>query len=71
MAGLYAFVEANLWLCLGAGVVILIVADEVFGLSRALFGTPPEDRPPDPPRAQRPVETEEGPKVEDFLPPRR
>lgn len=71
MEALAEFVRANLWLCLGAGVVIVIVGDEILGLSRALFGDAPEDRPPERAPPPEPAEPEPGARVEDFLPPRR
>lgn len=38
MAQLIEFIESNLWLCLIVGVIAWIVADELFGISRGMFG---------------------------------
>lgn len=72
------FVQNNIWLCLGIGVVVVIVADEVFGVTRNLLGDASERRrdapaappPPPDPLVEREVDADE-PAVEDFLTPPR
>ncbi|MGB0506721.1 MAG: hypothetical protein ACPGGK_11045 [Pikeienuella sp.] len=33
----------NLWLCVGAGVILVVVGDEVLGLSKGMFGDDTDD----------------------------
>lgn len=37
------FAANNLWLCIVIGVLILIVGDEVFGVTKGLFGDDADD----------------------------
>ena len=37
------FVQDNLWLCLVIGAVVLIVGDELFGVTKGLFGDAADD----------------------------
>ena len=69
----------NIWLFLGLGVILIIVADEILGLSRGLLGDDSEEMPlkPRDPDAEPPDplddpldhldETSEGERIEDFL----
>ena len=43
MDQLVDFVEANLWLCIVVGVIILIVGDEILGVTNGLFGDAADD----------------------------
>lgn len=42
------FIENNVWLCLGVGVVAFIVLDEVFGFTRKTLGDDDDDLPATP-----------------------
>ena len=70
----------NIWLFIGLGVVLVIVLDELLGLSRGMLGDDTDNLPlkPRDPKAPPPEpeedpldmleETSEGQSVEDFLP---
>jgi hypothetical protein len=33
----------NLWLCIGAGIILVVIGDEVLGLSKGMFGDETDD----------------------------
>ena len=86
MPDITAFFLNNIWLCLGIGAVLIIVADEVLGVSRALLSDPTDSLPYDKnvrereqPRQTQGEEVgaqdqfgnaEDGPSVEDMLRPK-
>ena len=75
----YSLFLNNIWLFIGLGVVLVIVLDELLGLSRGMFGDDTDDMPlkPRDPKAppaepkEDPLdmleETSEGQSIEDFL----
>lgn len=48
------FFMDNLWLCLGAGVILVIIGDEVLGLSKGMFGDETDDMPMEPRNRHKP-----------------
>ena len=82
MEGFYNLVLNNVWLFAGLGFVLVLVADELIGLSRSVLGDETEDMPlkPRDPKAPPPepeedpldalAETSEGERIEDWLKPR-
>ena len=81
MDRLFEFAEANIWLCAVIAIVVVIVADEVLGVSRGLFGDDDEEVAEEE-RAERreaaraaddaPAADPDTPTVEDLLdPPKR
>ncbi len=69
----------NIWLFIGLGVVLVIVLDELLGLSRGMLGDDTDDMPLKPRDPKAPLaepkedpldmleETSEGQSIEDFL----
>ena len=43
MLQLTEFIQENIWLCIGVGVVLIIVGDELFGVTKSLFGDDADD----------------------------
>lgn len=86
MPDITTFFLNNIWLCVGVGVLIVIIADEVLGVSRALLSDPTDNlsydknvrerennRTPTPEEVDaldRLGEDEEGPSIEDMLRPK-
>ena len=48
MTGFSEFVSNNIWLCIVVGVILVIVVDEVLGLTRSIFGDNMDDAPATP-----------------------
>ena len=83
MPDITSFFLNNIWLCIGIGVVLVLIADEVLGVSRALLSDPTDDVPFEKRNRDKAAqadlidpldrldETEEGPSVEDMLRPRK
>ena len=79
MNELSSFVVNNIWLVLGVGVIFVVIADEVLGLSRNLLGDETETVAQEQRREREAAEEEdedpldrlgetgEGARVEDFL----
>ena len=78
----YNLVLNNIWLFVGLGFVLVLVADELIGFSRSILGDETENMPlkPRDPKAPPPepeedpldlmADDDEGDKIEDFLKPR-
>lgn len=47
MPDITTFVLNNIWLCVGIGALVVIIADEVLGVSRALLSDPTDNLPYD------------------------
>ena len=45
MSDITTFFLNNIWLCLGVGALVLIIADEVLGVSRSLLADPTDNLP--------------------------
>ena len=81
MLWIQRFVEENIWLCVIGAVVAWIVIDEVFSITRRIFGErdyaePPEEPPAALRRAAKEAQEEfpdaaDSVPVEDFLGPER
>ncbi|MGB0853107.1 MAG: hypothetical protein ACPGVA_16600 [Pikeienuella sp.] len=83
MPDITSFVLNNIWLCLGIGVIVVMVADEILGVSRALFADPTDDLPFEKRNREKAAkaeivdpldnlsEREDGPSVEDMLRPKK
>jgi hypothetical protein len=82
MSDITTFFLNNIWVCLGVGALIIIIVDEVLGVSRTLLADPTDTLPYDknirdrtPPSdiinpLDRLDEEEDGPSVEDMLRPK-
>lgn len=79
MTAIAEFIQNNIWLCIGIGVVLVIVGDEVLGVSRSIFGDdddyPKDPGPPPPaeldPWAEDQTEESKGSTIDDLLTPPR
>lgn len=84
MSDITTFVLNNIWVCLGVGILVIVIVDEVLGVSRALLADPTDTLPYDknireqaapPPEhvdeaQDRFGNAEDGPSVEDMLRPK-
>ena len=84
MHELQDFISNNLWLCLGLGLVVLVVGDEILGVTRNLIGDEEERLTREAKAKYREIEKQEeeeldlideppkpdGPAIEDLLKPR-
>lgn len=86
MSDITAFFLNNIWLCIGLGALIIIIADEVLGVSRSLLADPTDQLPYDKNIRERENvqarateetdqldqfgEAEDGPSIEDMLRPK-
>lgn len=83
MSDITSFLLNNIWVCIGVGVVLILIIDEVLGVSRALLSDPTEDVPFEKKNRMKASEAEivdpldnledkeDGPSVEDMLRPRK
>lgn len=83
MSDITSFFLNNIWICIGVGVVLVLIIDEVLGVSRALLADPTEDLPFEKQNRIRASEAEivdpldnledkeDGPSVEDMLRPKK